>query len=123
MHTVDGLIFEQKLVVLGNGDEEEDGGDILETVDPLFSLRTLSSDIEHAVCKISNDESGLGDTGGLDTGAENILVVGHVVRLCDALNVVEVAVGRSQRLKRDPMFSRSSLTIAPSRLIDTLLIA
>jgi hypothetical protein len=43
--------------------------------------------------------------------------------LCDALNVVEVAVGRSQRLKRDPMFSRSSLTIAPSRLIDTLLIA
>ena len=98
------LIFVQHLIVLAERDEKDEGCNILETVDPLLSLRTLSSDVEHAVCKISNDESGLGDTGGLDTGAENILVVGHVVRLCDALNVVEVAVWRSQRLKQDSIF-------------------
>ena len=102
MHTVDSLIFEQKLVVLGNGNKEEDGGDVLEAVDPLLSLRTLSSDIKHSVCKVSNDECGLGNTSGLDTGTEDILVVGHIVGLCDALNVVEVAIRRpSQRLNAD----------------------
>jgi hypothetical protein len=91
LHTVDSLIFEQKLVVLGNSNEEEDGGNVFEAVDPLLSLRTLSSDIEHAISKVTNNESSLGDTGGLDTGAENILIVGHVVGLRDALNVIEVA--------------------------------
>lgn len=38
LHTVDGLIFEQKLVILGNGNEEKDGGDIFEAVDPLLPL-------------------------------------------------------------------------------------
>lgn len=38
LHTVDGLVLEQKLVVLGDGDEEEDGGDILKAVYPLLSL-------------------------------------------------------------------------------------
>jgi hypothetical protein len=38
LHTVDGLIFEQKLVILGNGNEEKDSGDVLEAVNPLLSL-------------------------------------------------------------------------------------
>lgn len=38
LHTVDSLVLEQELVVLGDGDEEEDGGDILEAVYPLLSF-------------------------------------------------------------------------------------
>ena len=91
LHTVDGLVFEEQLVVLGDGDQEEDGGDVLEAVNPLLSLGSLTTDVEHAVCQVADDECGLGDTGGLDTGTEDILVGGEVVGLGDAVNGVEVA--------------------------------
>lgn len=65
-------ILVKHLVVLGDGDEEDDGGDVLETVDPLFTLGALSSNVEHAVLELSNLEVGLGDTSRLDTGAENV---------------------------------------------------
>ena len=92
LHTVHCLVFEQKLVVLRNGDKEEYGGDILEAMDPLLSLRTLSSNIKHAICKVTNDESSLRNSSGLDTGTKNILIVRHIVVLGDTLNVVKVAV-------------------------------
>lgn len=91
LHSVDCLIFEQELVVLGYGDKEEDCRDILETVDPLLSLRTLPTHVEHAVCKVANDEGCLSDTGSLDSRSENILIVGKVVMLGDAGNRIEVA--------------------------------
>lgn len=86
LHTVDGLVFEQKLVVLGDGDQEQDGGDVLEAVDPLLSLRSLTTDVEHAVGQVADDEGSLGDTGGLDTRAQDVLVVGDVVGGGDAIN-------------------------------------
>lgn len=92
LHTVDGLVLEQQLVVLGDGDQEQDGGDILEAVNPLLSLGSLATNVEHAVGQIADDESGLGDTGSLNTGAEDILVSGEVVGLGDAVNGVKVAV-------------------------------
>jgi hypothetical protein len=91
LHTVDCLVLKQKLVVLGNGDEEEDGGDILEAMDPLLSFRSLSSNIKHAISQVPNDEGGLRNTSGLDTRSKHILVVGHIVWLSDPLDVVEVA--------------------------------
>lgn len=92
MHTVDSLIFEEQLVVFRDGDKEQNGGDVLKAMDPLLTLGTLTTDVEHAVGKIANDEGSLGDTGRLDTGAENILVVGNVVRLSNAVYRVEVAM-------------------------------
>jgi hypothetical protein len=38
LHTIDSLIFEEKLIVLGNSDEEKDGCDILEAMNPLLSF-------------------------------------------------------------------------------------
>lgn len=86
LHTVHGLVLEQQLVVLGDGDQEQNGSDVLEAVNPLLTLGTLTPDIEHAVCKVTNNECGLGDTGSLDTGTEDILVGGKVVGLGDTLN-------------------------------------
>jgi hypothetical protein len=97
LHAVDSLVLEQQLVVFGNGDEEENGRDVLEAVDPLLTLRSLTSDIEHAVGEVANDECGLGDTGCLDTGSEDVLVVGDVVGSGDAVNRVEVATFVSMR--------------------------
>lgn len=91
LHAVDGLIFEEQLIVLGDRDQEEDGSDILETMDPLLTLRTLSTDVEHPVCELADDECGLCNTGGLNTRPQDILVVWHVVVLRDAGNIVEVA--------------------------------
>ena len=38
LHSVDGLVLEKKLIVFGDGDQEEDCCDILEAVDPLLSF-------------------------------------------------------------------------------------
>ena len=38
LHTVDGFVFEQQLVVLGDGDQEQDGGNVLETMYPLLTF-------------------------------------------------------------------------------------
>ncbi len=38
LHTVDRLVFEQELVVLGDGDQEQNRGDVLEAVYPLLTF-------------------------------------------------------------------------------------
>jgi hypothetical protein len=38
LHTVDSLVFEQQLIVLGNGDKEKDRCDIFEAMDPLLTF-------------------------------------------------------------------------------------
>jgi hypothetical protein len=86
LHTVDGFVLEQKLVIFGNGDQEEDCGNILKAVYPFLSFRTLTTDIEHPVCEVSDNESCLGDTSGFDTRPKNILVVGDVIRSSNAVN-------------------------------------
>lgn len=60
-------------------------------MDPLLSLRSLSSYIEHSVRKLPNNESSLSDTSGLHTRSKDILVVWHVIVLGDSVDVVEVA--------------------------------
>lgn len=90
LHTVDGLIFEKQLIVLGDGDKEENGGDVLEAVNPLLTFGTLATHIEHAVGKISDDESCFSDTSGLDTGAKDVLVIRHIIGSSNASDVIEV---------------------------------
>lgn len=92
LHSVDCLIFEQQLIVLGDGDEEEDGGNVLEAVNPLLSLGSLTTDIEHSVGEVTDDEGGLGDTSGLDTRPKDILIVRHVVGGRNSRDVIKVAI-------------------------------
>jgi hypothetical protein len=67
LHAVHRFIFEEELVVLGDGDEEEDGRDVLEAVYPLLAFGALAADVEHAVGEVADDERRLGYTCGLDT--------------------------------------------------------
>lgn len=79
LHSVDGLIFEKELVVLGNGDQEKNRRYVLKAVNPLLSLRSLPTNIEHTVCEFSNDKGCFGDTSRLDTRSQDILVVWKIV--------------------------------------------
>lgn len=92
LHTVDGLVLEQKLIVLGDGDKEEDGRYVLEAVNPLLAFRALTTNVEHSIREFADDEGRLGNTGGLDTRPENILIVGHVIGSGDTGDVIEIAV-------------------------------
>lgn len=60
-------------------------------MDPLLTLRSLTTDVEHPVGEITDDEGRLGNTGRLDTRPQDILIVGHVVGRSNASNVIEVA--------------------------------
>jgi len=111
LHTVDGLVLEQQLVVLGDGHQEQNGGDVLEAVNPLLTLRTLTTHVEHPVRQIADDEGGLGDTGSLDTRAEDILVGGEVVWLGDAVNGIKVAKCIISTVVADVVQRQAQLTI------------
>jgi hypothetical protein len=93
LHTVHSLIFEQQLVVFGDGDEEKDGGNILKAVNPLLSFGPLATDVEHTVSEVSNDEGCLSDAGSLDTRSEDVLVAWEVVGLSDARDGIKIAAG------------------------------
>src|SRR5690242_1277704 len=125
LHTVDGLVLEQQLVVLGDGDQEEDRGDVLKAVDPLLALRSLTTNVEHAVGQVADDEGSLGDTSCLDTRAQDILVVGNVVGGGDAVNRVEVAMTVSRMLHQVVVQGRSLfgrvVELVLARALETLL--
>lgn len=46
LHTVDRAVFVQHLVVFGEGDEEDEGGDVFETVDPFLTFGSLTADVK-----------------------------------------------------------------------------
>jgi hypothetical protein len=91
LHTIHGLVLEKQLVVLGDGYQEKDCGHILEAMYPFLPLRSLSSNVKHAVGEILDDEGGFCNASGLDTRSEHILVVGYVVMSSDSLDRIEVA--------------------------------
>ena len=67
MHPIYSLVLKQKLIILRDGNEEEDRRDILEAVDPFLAFRPLTTDIEHPIGKFTDDEGGLRNASGLDT--------------------------------------------------------
>ena len=69
LHAVDSLVLEEKLIVLGDGDKEKNGGHIFEAVNPFLSFRPLATYVKHSVRQFPDDESGFSDSGCLDTRA------------------------------------------------------
>ena len=72
-HPVHGAVLEQNLVVLGQGDDEQDGGDVVEAVDPLLPLRSLPAHVEHVEHGALELKLYLHNAGRLHTGTENVL--------------------------------------------------
>jgi hypothetical protein len=87
------------LVVLRDSNQEDDSSDIFKAVDPLLSLGTLTTDVKETVVEVTDVEAGFSDTGGLDTGSQDVLVGREVVWGGDTVDGLKVAVifGRKQR--------------------------
>ena len=73
------LVLMQHLVVLRHGDAEDDGGDIFETMDPLFPLRSLASNVEELEVEVLEGEVDLDDAGRLDPRPQDVLLCWLVV--------------------------------------------
>lgn len=91
LHAVDRLVLKKQLVVLGNSNQEHNRRDILKAVNPLLTLGSLTTHIEHHVGQITNHKARLGNTRGLNTRPEYILVCRDVVRLGNPIDRIEVA--------------------------------
>ena len=84
----------QNLVVLAETDDKEDCGDIIEAVNPLFSLRPLSADVENVECQVTVLKLHLDDSCGGDPGAQHVLVRRLVARSTYSTHVGQEVVGR-----------------------------
>ena len=97
---------------------------VIENVYPLLALRSLSTNVVHAVGEMAGLEYGFADPCRTQTGAENVLVVGYVGSGEETVDVLEIAAARSgshittQRARSGRLTSRDcheARTRGPSR--------
>ena len=69
----------QHLVILGHGNAEDDGGDVLKTMDPLFPLRPLTTHVEELEVEVLEREVDFHDAGCLHPRPQDVLLCGLVV--------------------------------------------
>lgn len=70
-------LFDKGLVIPAEGDEEENGGDVLEAVDPLAALGFLAADVDHdKLLRAGHGEVHLGDARRARAGEYDILRCG-----------------------------------------------
>lgn len=46
-------IFDKHVVITTNGDQEKNDLHVIKHMNPLFALRTLTTNINHLVCKVT----------------------------------------------------------------------
>ena len=97
--TYDALVLIQHLIILAQTNQKDQGGDVLETMNPLFPLTPLTTDIEQLVGQLADLECCLCDTCCLDTRTEDILVCGEVSGGSHTIDSVEVIYGRVVELE------------------------
>jgi hypothetical protein len=85
------LVLEEQLIIFRNGNQEKDGGNVFEAVNPLLSLRSLPTNIEHSVGEVLDDESCFGNTGSFDARSQDILIVGEIIVGGNSVDGVEIA--------------------------------
>ena len=74
-----GLVLVQHLVVLGHGNAEDDGGDVLKTMDPLFPLRPLTTHVEQLEVEVLEGEVDFDDARCLHPRPQDVLLCRLVV--------------------------------------------
>lgn len=67
------------LVVFRGGDEEEDGGDRVETFEPAPALRPLPSHVHHLEGNVLDLKVILVDSLGGFTGQQDVLLTGKII--------------------------------------------
>jgi len=102
-------LLQQNLVILAQGDTEDDGRDVLEAVDPLLAFASLPSHIKHAgvACQsfaimwwnqtslldaqLAHLESRLVDTGSLRSCSQYVHLCWDILLVCNSSGLIEEA--------------------------------
>jgi hypothetical protein len=85
-------ILHECLVIAADGGQEKNNLDVVEDMDPLLPLRSLSSNVEHTIGKIAQIEYRLADSSRPEARAEDVLVCWHVADHEESIYVFEKAV-------------------------------
>jgi len=92
--TYRSLVLYQALVIATESNKEHQTLDAFEAMDPFLALRTLATNIKHIVGQFAKFEDSFGYTSCAETGAQHVLVVGHIVLGKEAVDVPKEAVIR-----------------------------
>ena len=83
-----------------------------EAVNPLLPLGPLPSDIEHVIFQLTQLEQGLGNAGGSESGAKNVLIIRQVVFCKQAVDVIVVtASGVSMETLESYLFGPTNILL------------
>jgi hypothetical protein len=89
------LVFDQDVIETADGYQEQDDLDVVENVDPLLSLRTLTTDIKHLESQVAGIEDSLADTCRPKACTQDVLISGNIVLFEKSAEVAHVAIGVS----------------------------
>ena len=87
------VVLPQHHVVGAGGGHEDDGGHIVETLDPLSALISLTTDIKHVELDLVNPELGLKDARGQDTCSQDVLLCWRESLLPHHVHLVQKVFG------------------------------
>ena len=88
------FVFGKALIISGDSYQEEQRVDVLKAMYPFLSLRSLSTNIEHAVLQGAEIKVRLGNTGGTEACAQHILVSRNEFLVKETIEVNEETVAR-----------------------------
>ena len=84
-----GLILMQHLIVLRHGNAEDDGGDVLKTMNPLFPLRPLTANVEQLEVEVLEGEVDFHDARRLHSRPQDVLLCRLVVLCSESVQVIK----------------------------------
>lgn len=89
------FVFDQDVIETADGYKEQDDLYVVENVDPLLSLRALTTDVKHLEGQVAGIEDSLTDTCRPKACTQDVLVSGDVVLLKQSAEITHVAVDMS----------------------------
>lgn len=106
------LVLHQTLIVSTQRGHEHETMHAFEAVNPLLPLGPLPSDIKHVIFQLTQLEQGLGNAGGSESGAKNVLIIRQVVFRKQAVDVVVVtALGVSRQILESYLFRPTNVLL------------
>lgn len=102
MHSINGLVLVKLEIVLAHGYAKDHGGNVLEAVNPLLSLRPLATNIHHPELCVLDFEIDFRDSRRLSSSPQNVLLIGNETRIGDAINALKPAKPRGRPHTSDP---------------------
>ena len=85
-------VFDQGLIVATDSDEEKYDLNVIKDVDPFLPLRSLTTNVEHAICQAAKLEDVLVYASRSETSTKDVLIRGDVIASKEAVDVSKEAV-------------------------------